>query len=89
MRKDAKIPVTAVPDGELRRLFDRCDEDGGGTVGVEEFTGLLGGQPAPAAAVTVADDAVHRRPVSAHVERLVTPSPAQRCAHGGTCCTVF
>ena len=89
VRKDAKIPAAAVSDGELRLLFDRCDEDGGGTIGLEEFTGLLGGPPAPAAAATAADDALHRRPVSAHVERLVTPSPAQRCAHGGTCCTVF
>jgi calcium-binding protein CML len=42
VRRDAKVSVQMMDDGELREMFEYADEDGGGCIGMDEFVHLLG-----------------------------------------------
>ena len=41
VRRDAKLTVSDISDDGLRKIFDKADTDGGGTISLEEFTELL------------------------------------------------
>ena len=48
VRKGGKLTKNDITDGELRQLFRAIDEDGGGTISIDEMTEFVwGGEEEP------------------------------------------